>query len=122
MRKLAAIFFLILLGMPMVCKISLVSFYQLYRDYIALNYCINKDKPITMCYGRCFLERGLQLTDETSVPDQLTSQHKTEMPAFVPDSIKPIVSVQYRVSFFPKELKANLLKGYTHPLFRPPVG
>jgi hypothetical protein len=35
------------------------------RDYIAEVLCINKEKPIAMCYGQCFLEKNLELADDS---------------------------------------------------------
>lgn len=40
--------------------------FEIRKDYIAKVLCINKDKPITMCGGKCFLTRRLQEAAEQS--------------------------------------------------------
>ena len=45
--------------------------YYLNYDYIVDVLCINKDKPITICYGKCYLSNQLDKTtgdDESIIP------------------------------------------------------
>ena len=45
--------------------------YYLNYDYIADVLCINKEEPMTMCYGKCYLNEQLEkssATDETTPP------------------------------------------------------
>ena len=47
--------------------------YYLNYDYIAEVLCINKEKPMTLCYGKCYLNEQLEkanAADETTPPAQ----------------------------------------------------
>ncbi|WP_338395401.1 hypothetical protein [Fulvitalea axinellae] len=58
--------------------------FNIFQQYIADNLCENRDRPMTMCYGNCFLEKELNKTteqeeqrgiaDETSVSLDLYSK------------------------------------------------
>ena len=37
------------------------SYYQLNIDYIIETYCVNKDKPVLQCNGKCHLSKQLDL-------------------------------------------------------------
>ena len=60
MRTHLAIGFLILYGIAMLRPIAPILEYQLNRDYIAEVLCVNKDQPITICEGSCYLTKRLK--------------------------------------------------------------
>lgn len=39
--------------------------YEIRKDYIAEFLCIERDKPITVCYGSCVLSKNLQTAQDT---------------------------------------------------------
>ena len=39
--------------------------YEIRKDYIAEFLCIERDKPITVCYGSCVLSENLQTAQDT---------------------------------------------------------
>lgn len=41
------------------------SYYQLNIDYIIETYCVNKDKPVLQCNGKCHLSKQLDLASTT---------------------------------------------------------
>lgn len=66
-------------------KLGVITYFQLNRDYIAEVLCINKEKPITMCYGQCFLDKNLDLaddntSDEGAVP---SGKQRIDFPVFL---------------------------------------
>lgn len=82
MKRILAITFILLLSAQTIFKIGIITFFQTNRDYIATVLCINKEKPITMCYGQCFLDRNLALGDEER-PEQASSNNKIQVePSF----------------------------------------
>ena len=40
--------------------------YAVFRDYIAKNLCINKDKPKSCCHGKCHLQEQLKKSADTN--------------------------------------------------------
>ena len=40
--------------------------YNLFKDYIAKNLCVNRDKKDNYCQGKCFLKKQIKATDENN--------------------------------------------------------
>lgn len=63
-RQIALIF----LSLAFVVKSFVVPFifldYELRKDFIIKNYCVNKDKPELHCDGKCFLAKKIQAQTE----------------------------------------------------------
>ena len=71
MKKATAIFFLTILFLPAIYKVGFFTYFQLNRDFIAENYCVNKERPITLCYGQCFLNKGIELVDQSKNSERI---------------------------------------------------
>ena len=84
MKKLAAIAFIFLLSAQCIFKLTIITYFQANRAYIAEVLCVNKEKPMTMCMGQCFLDRNLSLVDD-EIPKQAptTTKLSVEAPVFV---------------------------------------
>ncbi len=84
-KKVASIGLILLLSLQCFYKLGVITYFQLNRDYIAEVLCINRDKPITVCYGQCFLEKNLDLTDGTTSDDGAVpvSKQNTDLPTFL---------------------------------------
>jgi hypothetical protein len=66
-------------------QLGVITYFHLNREYIAEVLCINKEKPITLCHGQCFLDRNLDLADELpsdegTVP---TGKQSIDFPVFL---------------------------------------
>jgi hypothetical protein len=83
-KRFVAIGFIFLLSAQCIFKLGIITYFEANRDYIAEVLCINKEKPMTMCYGQCFLDRNLKLADdETSKEAPATSKVKIENSIFL---------------------------------------
>jgi hypothetical protein len=83
-KRLTAIAFIFLLSAQCIFKLTIITYFQANRDYIAEVLCVNKEKPMTMCNGQCFLDRNLSLVDDET-PKQVpaTTKLSVEAPVFV---------------------------------------
>jgi len=83
-KRLAAITFIFLLSAQCIFKLTIITYFQANRDYIAEVLCVNKERPMTMCMGQCFLDRNLSLADDDS-PKQAPTATKlsVDAPVFV---------------------------------------
>ena len=70
-KRIIAIGLISIMSLQCFYELGVITYFHLNREYIAKVLCINKEKPITMCYGQCFLERNLDLVDDAS-PDKST--------------------------------------------------
>jgi len=50
--------------------------FQLNREYIAANLCINRDKPITVCGGRCYLVKNLKKAHDSPKSNEAPAHRK----------------------------------------------
>jgi hypothetical protein len=121
MKEKISIFFLVVLSLPAVYKVGFFTFYQLNKDYIAENYCVNKDRPITMCYGSCFLEKGLGLADQAPNPDSLVSTLKFEIQEFLVDDVVIPTNITESVLTFSFFSASSIEEGIPFPIFHPPL-
>jgi hypothetical protein len=68
-KRIASIGLILLMSLQCFYKLGVITYFQLNRDYIADVLCVNREKPITMCYGQCFLEKKLDLADDNDSDD-----------------------------------------------------
>lgn len=100
--------------------------FEIRRDYIVANLCENRDKPILLCNGKCFLTKKLdqaQKQEESRAEKtylanliyQVMDDQKTfNVPApLVSVEILPQIAFQYHSSL--------LSSANTHDVFRPPL-
>jgi hypothetical protein len=85
-KRILAIALIFLLSSQCIFKLGIITYFEANRDYIAEVLCINKEKPITMCYGQCFLDRNLSLAEETPKQTPVKSTLKMEAPIFIGSS------------------------------------
>jgi len=50
--------------------------YAVFKDYIAKNLCINRDKPKSCCQGKCHLKNQIEKSNESSDNDNKGSNRK----------------------------------------------
>ena len=50
--------------LPLLNKVCIVIDFKLNQDFIAKVLCINKDKPMTKCNGKCYLSKQLKKAEK----------------------------------------------------------
>lgn len=98
MKKVTAIALILVMSMQCLYKLGVITYFNLNREYIAEVLCINKEKPITMCNGQCFLNKNLKLVDESTSEDEAlpTGKQQIDFPVFLIS--KPAIPLQQTVS------------------------
>ena len=74
-----------------------------------------------MCYGKCFLDKGLGLADQAPNPDNLIAQLKFEIHEFlIDDYVIPASPATIILAFlFPQT--SSITDGVTYSIFHPPL-
>jgi hypothetical protein len=121
MKKATAIFFLTILFLPAIYKVGFFTYFQLNRDFIAENYCVNKERPITLCYGQCFLNKGIELVDQSKNSERIISQVKFESQDFFVEDIATLVFTTKTITTFSIFPIPSLSNGVSSSVFRPPL-
>ncbi len=73
MRTLVSIIVLISLIYQCTVQLGVFAWFNLNRDYIANELCVNKSKPQSKCNGRCQLSKQLEKTNDSQ--DQSGTHH-----------------------------------------------
>ena len=104
-----------------VFKLSIITYFQANRDYIAEVLCINKEKKITTCYGQCFLDRHLAIADEEN-DDQAApaSKVQVETSIFLMSGIYFDLNRKFSLQPLPYSRQSLYAYDLTHTLFHPP--
>jgi hypothetical protein len=120
-KRPIAIIFILLLSAQSIFKLSIITYFQANRDYIAEVLCINKEKKITTCYGQCFLDRHLAIADEEN-DDQAapTSKIQVESSVFLMSGIDFDLNRNFLIQQRPDLRQSLYAYDLTHTLFHPP--
>ena len=65
-------------------KLWIVVDFKIHQAFIAETYCVNKDDPILMCSGKCYLSQQLKEAEEPHQQDlPFSSRLKMEISLFI---------------------------------------
>jgi len=106
--------------MQILSRVFIVLDYQLNKDYITANFCINKSKPELHCEGHCYLQKNLKKAAE---PESKSAQPtlKIDFPLFLqPGFTCNFTPVSPGKSFFAPYVVGQTA-GYLSVIFHPPL-
>lgn len=84
MKKIIGIGLILAMSAQCFYELGVIAYFQLNRDYIAEVLCINKEKPMNMCNGQCFLDKNLDVADGASEEGRVpTNTQRVEFPVFL---------------------------------------
>lgn len=95
--------------------------YSLNKDYIAENFCINKNKPETHCEGHCYLNKQKQ--QEESSNKQAADSRTERLQVTVYELPQEAAAIVYRTvsTITYGDITQIELPGYTSAIFHPPL-
>lgn len=76
MRKIISIILIVALSLPSMYQFGVIVDFKLNQDYIAKVLCINKDKPIKKCNGKCHLAKQIQKTKSENEKEEPLAGNK----------------------------------------------
>jgi hypothetical protein len=116
-KKITSIGLVLLLCLQCFYNLGVLTYFQLNRDYIAEVLCVNKEKPITMCYGQCFLEKNLDLPVDAGDADALpVSKQLIDFPIFLVSENEYVFEAESPLNF----ANCLYLDGYSSKHLSPP--
>ncbi len=78
LKRLSSIFLILLIVCSTFTRLFYFAGYELNKDYIAQNLCVNKNKPELHCNGKCFLSRKIAEAEQK----QQSQEKKTQKDLF----------------------------------------
>lgn len=79
LKRTLAILLILTIAYPNVKRLWIIIDFSLHQDAIAREQCINKDKPMMLCSGTCYLVKELKKEtkkEKDQVPDTLEEQNE----------------------------------------------
>lgn len=104
-----------------ISKLAIIINYQVNKEYIAQNLCVNKDEPESCCEGKCHLEKELKKADEaeSTLPGSDIKEKLETFSCLDNNFFKGLISVSSIITYsFP--ICPNLNQGYEASVFHPP--
>ena len=118
MKKYIALLLLLVMQTSLLNQWSMVMFYQVNRQFIAQNFCVNKDKPKLNCNGQCYLAKQLKKQEEKETKSNSEKLEKLPETNLVIEE-----TVEFHFTPYQKDPTAHAFRYsnlYTH-LFNPTV-
>lgn len=83
MKQVLSISLLLAFLLPYTVKVWIIVDFTIHRDFIAAKFCVNKNRPMSTCNGKCYLSMQLEKAEEQEDKElPLQSQQKIETPLF----------------------------------------
>ena len=78
MKSVIAYILLLAVMLPTLSPWGTVAYYHINKTYIARELCENRQKPIAMCYGKCYIPKKLK--EQQDKKDKETTERVENMP------------------------------------------
>ncbi len=110
----------LLLSAQCIYQLGVITYFHLNNGYIAEVLCVNREKPITMCYGQCFLDKNLDLADDAGTDEgSLPAIKKIDFPVFLLSGNSYSITTYFvknpGYSFYRSGLSSEHVPGPFHP-------
>tara|TARA_Y100000815_G_C13112332_1_gene413588 strand:+ start:25 stop:429 length:405 start_codon:yes stop_codon:yes gene_type:complete len=120
LKKLVAIGLFAILFLPFALKLLIYIEFKVKQDFIAEVLCVNRDKPITMCGGKCYLNKQLNKLEEqeNDIPDIIYKEIQSCVLSLATFTLKN--NSYYIPEVFTQKSKISILNGHLLAVFHPP--
>jgi hypothetical protein len=90
------------------------------QSYIAKNLCINREKPMMHCNGKCYLSKKLKQQEKQDQQAPVPKNERIEVVLYFAPSYTALQNVQSQTknNFFIKD--ENLISSFHQRVFHPP--
>jgi len=108
-------------GIQTFSKWIIVFSYEINKDYIAKNICINREVPGSCCNGKCYLQKKLASDEDQQTPFGKTTNTKDIQPEFF---FHELVHISFAIIPVVKHASSFYINGtsqeYIASIFQPP--
>ena len=114
------ILLIMLVSLQTFSKWCLILEFQINRDYIAKNLCVNRAKPLSCCAGKCYLKKKIA-TDESQQQAPGKGGQKEESPLQILEGIDlPASLTPIAIALNPTRYLDDHSQEFYHAVFQPP--
>lgn len=122
MKSAIAIFMIFILMFSCINRLWILVDFSINQDFIAEVLCINKDKPVLACNGKCYLSKKLKEQEEKE-KEQVPSSLKEKSEIVYINSFSSVVLPGLSTSIISKLNSAysfHSISNHLDRIFRPP--
>ncbi|TAE47612.1 MAG: hypothetical protein EAZ89_17385 [Bacteroidetes bacterium] len=120
MSKLNAIVLILLVTAQLVIKMGVIGYFEVNRDYIASERCINRDRPALHCEGQCFLMQKLKQAEPRQPSGVVALLSNMEIAVFTLPAADEVRSFSDPARQITPFLMSNSGLSFPADIFRPP--
>ena len=122
MKSTAAFILLIALLAQISNRYFVLLDYEMNKDFIAKTLCMERDKPMSCCKGKCYLKKQLDKSaKEENVPNTNTRADKNEVLLFTePPKMPAYLSIEQTCTKYFPDKQLFLLLNIYGDTFHPP--
>jgi hypothetical protein len=98
----------------------MIAAYEINKDYIAKNLCVNRARPSCCCKGKCFLQKKLIADEEQQQPTGKSTHPDTQVELF----LQKLIQIDFRLPALINQHNFFYLNGssqeFAPSFFQPP--
>jgi len=121
LKTISSIFLLFIILIQTFTSFVYDAAYCLNKNFIAENFCVNKDKPATHCNGHCYLSKQKEKEQDS---DKQAPENKKDKVEFSAYELPGEVTAEFNfteINHCYNESVNALLHGYSSSIFHPPL-
>jgi hypothetical protein len=119
MKFFAAISLFLVLVLQTFSSFFIQADFYVNQSYIAKNLCVNRNKPMMHCNGKCYLAKKLKEQDKSQTPAS-KNERVDVLPFFVPDFFSFVNTItRIKREYFIQD--ETSLSSYYSSVFHPPT-
>ena len=123
-KKAFSILMVVILLFPSLSRIGILIDFKINQDFIAEVLCINKEEPMTVCNGKCYLSSQLKKGIEQEEKQAPPAKKETLNLVYCIPKLSVFISDLSPLDFLELKpfLKADFYgEGFLTSIFRPPI-
>ena len=121
MKIFTTIFLFITIFLQTFSNYIIQADFYMNRSYITENFCINRDKPMMHCNGKCYLTKKLKQQEKQDQQAPAAKNLKFDIqPFFIPDPLVfSQINATVKTNYFIKNVFT--IASFPHVIFHPPT-
>ena len=120
-NKALHIFLAFLLICQSFSSLFIVAGYEINKDFITKNICVNKNKPSLHCNGKCHLKKELSKDSESETGTKGPQKEKSETLTLFPFQAQRFAPFMTGLEFCYFTPAENIIPGFSYMPERPPA-
>jgi hypothetical protein len=121
LKYFVTILFILIVGIQTFSKWVIILSYEINKDYITKNLCVNRNIPSSTCNGKCYLKKKLAADEDQQQPTGKPSFEKDiQLQLFLNNYVQPEFSINQLVIHHNSFYNDGKAQDFIDSFFQPP--